>query len=145
MESKQHFLLVPGTWIGQGKITFTVSPDHLVFFTKWIVEPSINGTISCEQHVEMEGREGALINRFHLSKITNEGFLMGLSNDLIGNIQGKGVLDEKTVAWEFRDQSELEGFEVYELQPNGDYAMHAEFLSSDNFRTIVDGKIWKKT
>jgi hypothetical protein len=69
---------------------------------------------------------------------------MELENELLGKVKGAGVIDEKTIAWEFHGTGGLEGFEVYELQDNGDYMMHAEYSSPDQFRTIIDGRIWKK-
>lgn len=144
MKPIHSFLFTPGLWIGQGKITFSVSPDHLHFYTKWLVETPSDGIILCRQEVETEGREWPLINTFNISKITEEGFSIDLSNDLLNHIPGKGVLDPKTIAWEFRGNPDFEGFEVYELQDNGDYMLHAEFVSTENFRTIVDGRIWKK-
>ena len=69
---------------------------------------------------------------------------MELENELLGTVKGTGVIDENTIAWEFHGTGGLEGFEVYELQDNGDYMMHAEYSSPDQFRTIIDGRIWKK-
>ena len=144
MELAHKFIFTPGEWIGEGKITFTVSPDRLRFYTKWIVKPDEMGIISCQQQVEMEGREENLINDFILLNITETAFAIELSNGLLGTIQGKGIIDPKTIAWEFRNHPDFEGFEVYELQHNGDYLLHAEYASAENFRTIVDGRIWKK-
>jgi hypothetical protein len=41
-------------------------------------------------------------------------------------------------------QFAFEGFEVYEQQENGDYFLHAEYGSPDQFRTIIEGLIWRK-
>jgi hypothetical protein len=54
------------------------------------------------------------------------------------------VIDAKTIAWEFRNNEEFQGFEVYELQENGDYMLHAEYSTSEDFRTIIDGRVWQK-
>lgn len=145
MSEKKHFIFTPGQWIGQGKITFNVSPDHLHFYTKWTVYPQEKGLISLQQEVETEGREGLLINNFSLTQFEAEKFSITLTNELLSNIVGKGIINDKTIAWEFRQSPDFEGFEVYELLENGDYMLHAEFVSADNFRTIIDGRIWKKT
>jgi hypothetical protein len=63
---------------------------------------------------------------------------------MLGSVQGKGIIDAKTIAWEFRGHPDFEGFEVYELQENGDFMLHAEYSSLDQIRTIIDGRIWKK-
>ena len=40
---------------------------------------------------------------------------------MIGKVSGKGLRNEHTIGWEFREQLAFEGFEVYEQQDNGDY------------------------
>ena len=53
-----------------------------------------------------------------------------------------GVYEKDKIAWEF--QSELfHGFEVYEQKSASEYTLHAEY-SSDDFRTIIKGRIWSK-
>jgi hypothetical protein len=144
--SNQHpFILAPGEWIGEGRITFSASPERLRFFTKWIVEKDSEIGINCLQHVEMEGGEERVSNKFVVSKLLPESFVIELTSEMLGTIQGKGVIDAKTIAWEFRGHPDFEGFEVYELQENGDYMLHAEYASSGQFRTIIDGRIWKKS
>lgn len=139
-----EFIFLPGNWIGEGKITFSASPERLRFYTKWFVEEKESGQISCQQHVEMEGRDANVINRFTFSSILPESFSIELSSDLMGTLNGKGLIDSKTIAWEFRSP-DFEGFEVYELQDNGDYMLHAEYISTEQFRTIIDGRIWPKS
>lgn len=143
--AQQHlFILTPGVWIGEGRITFSASPDELRFYTKWHVEKIENGKIACEQRVEMEGREDTLTNRFLLNEILPSRFHIQLSSEFLGPIHGKGLIDQTTIAWEFRGNADFEGFEVYQLLPTGEYRLHAEYASSDSFRTIVDGRIWLK-
>lgn len=139
-----EFIFVPGQWLGEGRITFTVSPEVLHFYNKWNVEKIERGMISCQQEVEMEGREENLFNNFTFSEFLPSSFSVELTNQLLGTLKGKGIIDVKTIAWEFSGYPDFEGFEVYELQENGDYMMHAEYISSDQFRTIIDGRIWKK-
>lgn len=142
----QHeFIFQTGQWIGEGKITFSSSPEHLHFYTKWMIAPRTEKKIHCQQKVETHGNADQVFNDFHISEITDCGFTIELKNEHVGKIYGKGVIDAKTIAWEFRGTGQIEGFEVYELQDNGDYMVHAEYSSTDQFRTIIDGRIWKKS
>ncbi len=144
MESHE-FIFLPGTWIGEGKITFSASPDEVKFYTRWKVSHPKDTGISCTQLVELHGVEDQVSNYFHIKDVSQKNFLVDLENELIGKAQGKGVIDENTIAWEVRGPDNFEGYEVYERQPNGEYFMHAEYTSDDQFRTIIDGRIWKKS
>ena len=93
----------------------------------------------------MRGVDENVFNSLTFFDITSTSFMVGLENELMGKVLGKGVLDEKTIAWEYRQGTDFEGFEVYELQDNGDYMLHAEYSSPDQYRTIIDGRIWKKS
>lgn len=149
--SQHLFIYHPGDWIGQGRITFSHSSGHIRFYTKWIFKKEQNGIIFAEQQIEQEGEAVLLFNIFQFSKLTPTSFHVSLSNDLTGQVSGKGVVEPKTIAWEFRKPSglegdeQIEGFEVYEIQENGDYLMHAEYFSSGQYRTIIDGRIWQKS
>lgn len=138
------FIFKPGMWIGEGKVTFSASPEMIRFYTKWIVEEEKDHQIFCRQNVEMEGGESHVSNAFTFSNLQPNAFSILLESDLLGVVQGKGLLDDKTIAWEFRGHPEFEGFEVYELQENGDFLLHAEYSTMDQIRTIIDGRIWKK-
>lgn len=141
----QHdFLFNPGLWIGEGRVTFSASPEHIHFYTKWQVEKQSKEGIPCRQQVEIQGTDEHVFNSFQIKEVTPASFKIELENDLIGKVQGTGVIDVKTIAWEFRDSPNFEGFEVYELQEDGDYMVHAEYASTDQYRTIIDGRIWKK-
>ncbi len=134
--------------MGEGKITFSTSPEHLRFYTKWTVEEKDGGgVIESLQEVEMEGNDERLKNAFtfHFTDLPPKAFSVQFSNDLLGVVAGKGLVDGCTIAWEFRGHPEFEGFEVYELQDNGDYMLHVEYLSTDKFRTVIDGRVWKKS
>lgn len=147
---KPAFIFSPGKWIGEGKISFSGSPEILRFFTRWEIssaEPEgVLHEITCHQVVEMQGgaAEEHIKNRFTVSQVNDNSFVLELENELIGVVQGKGIIDAKKIAWEFRGHPTFEGFEVYELQENGDYLFHAEYVSPDQFRSIIDGRIWKK-
>lgn len=142
----QHdFIFQPGHWIGEGKISFSSTPEHLHFYTKWMVAPLLADTIHCQQKVETRDVNDTVVNDFKLRQITPVNFKIELKNELVGKVEGQGIIDAKTIAWEFRGSNVIEGFEVYELQENGDYMVHAEYFSTDQFRTIIDGRIWKKS
>lgn len=146
IKPSHKFIFTPGQWVGEGRITFSISPDRFRFYTKWTIEKNAKGIITCQQQVEMEGREESLVNTLTLTNIKPEGFDIELDNGILGLIPGKGVIDPHTIAWEFRGHPDFEGFEVYELQEDGggDYMLHAEYSSVENFRTIIDGRIWCK-
>lgn len=138
-----QFIFQPGLWIGEGRVTFSTSSEMLHFYTKWQAK-NLPDAIECVQAVELQGANEQVVNRFLLSDITGETFVITLENDLVGQVKGKGVVDEKMIAWEFRGENGLEGFESFKLLENGDYAVHAEYASQDQFRSIIEGKIWKK-
>lgn len=140
-----QFIFQPGQWIGEGRVTFSASPERLRFYTKWDIHGAVKGIIKGKQVVEMEGGDEHLFNHFIFSEVQPESFQIELTSDLLGTVRGKGIIEPKTIAWEFRGNPEFEGFEVYEIQENGDYMLHAEYCSSDQFRTIIDGRVWKKS
>lgn len=144
-DSHHLFLLLPGFWVGEGEVAFSASPETVHYFTKWEIHPPSEGKIRCVQTVEMQGIKEHVTNKFTLSSVNREGFTILLENDMLDKIIGKGLIDPKKIAWEFRDHESFEGFEVYDLQENGEYLMHAEYASPDQFRTIINGRIWKKS
>lgn len=147
MNNQHQFIFKPGIWIGEGKVTFSSSPEHVNFYTKWIVsEPDSNGSINCQQLVEIRGVTEKVFNEVLVYQIYLDHFLIKLENNMLGSVVGKGVIDEKTIAWEYRGENQVDGFEIYHLQENGDYILHAEYASpKDEYRTIIDGLIWKKS
>jgi hypothetical protein len=142
---KHEFIFESGTWIGEGRITFSASPEHLHYYTRWRIEKINDRESVCKQEVEMRGADENVHNKLSFSEVTPKSFKVTLENELIGKVTGTGVTDDKTIAWEYRGHSDFEGFEVYELQENGDYMIHAEYASSDQYRTIIDGRVWKKS
>lgn len=138
------------TWIGEGKITFSVSPDHVRFFTRWTFkseDENSHSEVSRKwiQEVEMHGTDEKVENSFVVTRLSDTTFSISLENDIIGKAIGKGVISETKLAWEINNPDAFHGFEVYELQENGDFMLHAEYVADDNFRTIIDGRIWKKS
>lgn len=138
----RHFLFESGDWLGTGQVSFTISPDLLYFRTKWRISQPDDEAFHCTQTVEIIGGD-RMVNIFIVKPADLGNFEIILQNELLGVFSGKGVAEEKLVAWEFRQEGTFEGYEVYErLQPE-EYAMHAEYLSADGARTMIRGKIWK--
>ncbi len=144
--AKHSFLFNPEEWVGDGTITFNEFGHGLKFYTHWKVAGSAELITSCIQEIEVEGLMDKTQNRFTFSEVKNNAFTITLENESLGKVVGKGVVDEKTVAWEFSSKEiGFEGFEVYELQADGGYITRGEYISIDQLRTIIEGKIWKKT
>lgn len=143
--SSHIFIFEPGRWIGEGRIKFSASSEVLHFYTRWTIDKATDQGIMCIQEIEGRGTDPNLCNVYVFSHITVDRFQTILENDRLGKIEGKGLMDAKTIAWEFHNTVGLEGMEVYELQENGDYMFHAEYTSTDQFRTIIDGRIWQKS
>lgn len=140
----QEFIFTPGLWLGEGKISFSASSEFLKFYTKWEIAEESPGVMRALQIVEMQGIEEQVINNFTFADIKPTSFTVVLENNIVGRVYGTGLRDEGTIAWEFRGHLTFEGFEVYERQETGDYFLHAEYGATDQFRTIVEGLIWRK-
>jgi hypothetical protein len=140
-----HFLFHPGEWLGAGQVSFSMSPDVLHFRMKWVVMQDTPQNYRCTQTVEIVGGD-RIINVFDITKTEdNKNFAITLENELLGTFSGTGVQEEQLIAWEFREKGAFEGYEVYKKVENDEYTMHAEYLSSENTRTMIRGRIWKKT
>jgi hypothetical protein len=142
--SKEDFVFTPGLWLGEGKISFSASHEFLKFYTKWEIQEESPGIMKATQTVEMQGVDEQVINILTFQEIKPTSFTVILENNIIGSVSGKGIRDENMIAWEFQGHLTFEGFEVYEKQENGDYFLHAEYGSSDQFRTLIEGLIWRK-
>jgi hypothetical protein len=142
--SVQDFIFTPGIWIGEGKITFFASSEFIKFYTKWEIVETKPGTMQAIQTVEMQGVDEKVINMYLFNEMKSNAFNVTLENNIAGTVSGRGFCEKNTIAWEFRKQSTFEGFEVYEQQENGDYFFHAEYGSNPEFRTMVEGLIWRK-
>lgn len=138
------FIFEEGIWIGEGLVKFSTGLQEIHFYTKWEVKKEENGEIHCKQQVEMRGGGDNVVNHFIFSNVKDKRFLVSLENDILGKASGSGIADDKKIAWEFRDQADFEGFEVYEREESGDYLLHAEYISTEQHRTTIDGRIWKK-
>ena len=145
--SSHQFIFQPGVWLGEGKVNLSISDEMLKFSTRWNVEdPQKKGNITTLQEVQIKGLEDVMKNKLTFSDFSGGEFSVHLENENVGKIIGRGIVKPKTIAWEFRSEDkEFEGFEVYELQEDGGYFMHAEYVTKDEFRTLIQGKIWKKS
>jgi len=145
MAQKHGFIFEPGDWKGEGTVSFSASPEQVPFSTAWSVDASEGEGIRCEQRVEMEGADEGVRNKIHIYDVTANTFSISLENDIVGQVIGTGIIDENTIAWEFRGHIGFQGYEVYEKKgEGGEYHFHAEYSSPDQFRTIIDGIILKK-
>lgn len=146
MEIKDCFIFEPGTWLGEGKVKLLVSDEELKYVTRWSVDKAKkSGRIGSMQEVQITGIPDVMHNQFYFYDFEDEKFAVTLENPTIGKVIGSGVCRPKLVAWEFRlNDIGFEGFEMYELLADGSYFMHAEYVSQEDFRTCIQGKIWKK-
>lgn len=143
MNPTPRFILTPGIWLGEGKITLSTSPEELRFYTKWEIEQATPTSLKALQLVEIEGVKGQLINRFYIDEITADAFVIWLENEHIPLIQGAGSLTPTFLSWNFLAEDRLVGKESYQQQPNGDYLLTAEYVSASH-RTTISGHLWKK-
>ncbi len=143
----QHlFLLTPGTWLGQGNIQLNMVAEELVYFTRWTIgSPDGDGRIECLQEIQVKGLSDIMHNQFNIYGQNGGEFVIDLENQALGKITGKGIINEKLIAWEFRvEEIGFEGFEFYEKQENETYLMRAEYATSDQFRTLIQGHMWQQ-
>lgn len=135
------FLLLPGKWEGEGTVSFSTSEEQLFFETEWTVEPQESGVIQCKQRVKMEGADEEMLNHFEISGLQSGSFIITLSNHIVDHVEGKGVIDAGSIAWEFLSGVEMQGYESYKPQSETEYSFHAEYNSTEDMRTIIDGAI----
>jgi hypothetical protein len=141
----QHqFIFSPGIWLGEGTIRFNTAKETIKFYARWSVSEKENGAISIVQKVEMEGGGEQVVNQLEASEITPDKFSLRLENPMIGVVNGNGVIDDKTIAWEFLDNDKgFEGFEIFEVTDRG-YQMRGEYCSADQARTMIEGAVWQR-
>jgi len=144
---KHPFILQPGVWLGEGRISFTESPEELRFYTRWTVSGKEEGVVSCVQEIEVEGVSDPMQNNFSFCDILPDSFLVRLENSVLGTVDGEGIIDSHLISWEFRQGMDagFEGFEIYEVQSDETYKMHAEYASAEQFRTAINGRLWLQT
>jgi hypothetical protein len=138
------FIFNPGSWIGEGKITLNMVEEDLIFNSNWTVQnKDVAGKVSCAQDIAIRGLSDSMRNELTFYDFGGKDFCVDMENPNIGKITGVGVFDEKTIAWEFRDnEMNFEGYESYDLQADGSYLMRGEYVTSDQLRTQIEAKIW---
>jgi len=143
----QHpFILTPNHWLGEGKIQLSMVEEELGFFTRWnIAEKDNAGTIECVQEIQVKGLSDVMFNQFFFYDVGQTNFVIELENQALGKIKGIGVINDKVIGWEFRvEDIGFEGFEFYEKQPDNSYLMRAEYSTQDQFRTLIQGRVWQQ-
>lgn len=141
------FILSPGTWSGEGKINLNMIEEELMFNTNWTVQPQdFAGKVLCTQEIQIQGLSENMRNELTFYDFQTKQFAVDMENQNVGRIVGTGVLDEKMIAWEFRNsETNFEGYETYTLQPDGSYLMRGEYVTADQFRTQIEARIWQKS
>lgn len=145
-EKRDHlFIFKPGIWLGEGLVKLSVSKDNLKFATRWTIDKKKKSQIITTQEIEIYGLSDKIKNQFCFYNIKADSFKIRLENQDLGEVLGQGIIKKDLIAWEFKVPSTgFEGFEVYNLQEDNSYALHAEYTASADFRTCVRGKIWEK-
>ncbi len=145
-ECPHKFLFAPGDWLGEGTIQLNLVQEPLKFFTSWKVGSQAGAAIECMQEVEVKGLSERMSNAFDIQIEDPGTLLIKLENDSIGSVKGRGLWDDKVVAWEYEKEKggEFEGFEIFELQKDGTYLFRSEFISQDQLRSSISGKLWLK-
>ncbi len=138
------FIFNSGNWTGEGKITLNMVEEELFFNTNWFVQgKDFAGKVSCAQEIQIQGLSENMRNELTFYDFNNKTFFVDMENQNVGRIVGTGVFDEKMIAWEFRgNDMNFEGFETYSLQSDGSYTMKGEYVTSDQFRTQIEARIW---
>ena len=139
------FILNPHQWLGEGKIVLNMVQEELSFFTRWNISPADgSGIIECVQEIQVKGLSDIMINQFIFTGFTPNSFSIELENQAMGKVVGSGIISDKVIGWEFRlAELGFEGFEFYEKQPDNSYLMHAEYSTTDQFRTSIKGRVWQ--
>jgi hypothetical protein len=134
------FILSPGTWSGEGKILLNMIEEELMFNTSWTVQQKdFSGKVQCIQEIQIQGLSENMRNELTFYDFQSKNFTVDMENQNIGRIEGSGVLDEKMIAWEFRNsETNFEGYETYVLQDDGSYLMKGEYVTADQFRTQIE-------
>ena len=138
------FIFSPGTWYGEGKILLNMVEEELIFNTNWAVQnKDFAGKVTCAQEIQIQGLSENMRNELSFYDFQTKTFSVDMENQNVGRIVGTGVFDDTMIAWEFRNNDmNFEGFETYNLQPDGSYMMKGEYVTSDQFRTQIEARIW---
>ena len=147
LKFNHSFIFSPGNWFGEGKITLNMVEEELIFNTNWaVLTKDFSGKVGAAQEIQIQGLTDQMRNDLIFYDIQPKTFSIDMENPNIGRITGTGLYDDKTIAWEFRNNDmNFEGFETYTLQPDGSYHMKGEYVTSDQFRTHIVARIWQHT
>ena len=136
------FIFAPGVWEGRGTITFSMAEDVLDFSMRWTILPAEEEKIYFNQEIDIKTFPEKMRNNFTLHLLSATTFEIELQNQIVGKAVGSGLITPSTIAWEFRRKDqEFEGYEIYEIQPDGSYKMRAEFTAGGGMRTHITGSI----
>ena len=141
------FILTPGNWLGDGKITLSMMEKDLSFYMRWVVSPiDEKGHIKALQEIQISGFPDLMRNQFDFYNITKDSFSIDLESETLGKVVGVGLITTALIGWEFRmSHIGFEGFEFYEAtEDQNTYLLHAEYASNDDLRTIIHGKVWQQ-
>ncbi len=140
------FIFQSGTWLGEGIIEFSLMPGKLKFYSNWsILGDEEKKVFTAVQSIQVEGKPDKVENRLLYSDINSEKFKVTLSNAEVGKVEGKGVVSHEGLGWEYRACPEVfDGYEMYWYQEDGTFKVKAEYLSPDQVRTVIQGKLWQK-
>ena len=138
------FIFTPGSWTGEGKILLNMVEEELIFSTNWAIQDKdFVGKVTCAQEIQIQGLSDNMRNELLFYDFKNKVFSVDMENQNVGRIVGTGVYDEKMIAWEFlNNDMNFEGYEVYQKQPDGSYQMKGEYVTSDQFRTLIEARIF---
>lgn len=138
------FIFSPGSWYGEGKILLNMVEEELIFNTNWaVLNRDFIGKVTCSQEIQIQGLSENMRNELTFYDFQSATFSVDMENQNVGKIVGTGVFDDKMIAWEFRNNDmNFEGYETYTLQLDGSYHMRGEYVTSDQFRTQIEARIW---
>ena len=138
------FVFSSGTWFGEGKILLNMVEEEIVFNTNWAIQNrDFAGKVVGAQEIQIHGLTENMRNELTFYDFQDKTFAVDMENQNIGRIVGTGVFDDKMIAWEFRNNDmNFEGYETYTLQHDGSYMMKGEYVTSDQFRTQIEARIW---
>jgi hypothetical protein len=147
MDDIQHvFIFSPGHWMGEGKILLNLVEEDLIFDTTWNVQArDFSGKVECLQDIQVHGLSEGMRNELCFYDFQNRSFTVEMENLNIGKVIGRGIFDDHLIGWEFRNNAmNFEGFETYRIQEDGSYLMQGEYVTSDQFRTRIEARIWPR-
>ena len=145
MSKNKEFILQPGIWLGQGKISFAHSPENLNYYTKWKIEEQKDGIIKAIQIVELEENKDQRIHSFTFQLMTSTTFQVILEIEGINKVEGAGLYHADFVCWNFQNQQDFQGIEIYQRQTHESFTLRSEYGSTEAFKTTIDGLIWFKS